>query len=406
MAVGLATIGKLTAIAGVRLASTAAGIRYSERQDITLIELIPGSRTAAVFTRNRFCAAPVVVAREHLRIAEPRAFLINTGNANAGTGTRGIDDAECSCRELGIRLGLAKEQVLPFSTGVIGEPMPMGRLIKALDDLPDHLNPDGWNDCARAIMTTDTEPKGLSSTLSLNGQTVHFTAVAKGCGMIRPNMATMLCFVATDLAIEKELLDRLLRVATDASFNRITVDGDTSTNDACVLTATGTAAAAALQSIDDPRYLQVENAVTALLVKLATMLIRDAEGASKFITVQVSGAASTEDASHVAYTVAHSPLVKTAMAAADPNWGRILAAVGRARVEHIDSEKISLTINGQRIATAGCVDADYSEAKGQAAMTAEDIFLGIDLGVGEQTFQVWTSDLTTEYVVINASYRS
>ncbi|HED13405.1 MAG TPA: bifunctional glutamate N-acetyltransferase/amino-acid acetyltransferase ArgJ, partial [Gammaproteobacteria bacterium] len=365
-----------------------------------------GSNTAAVFTRNRFCAAPVTVAREHLQLGQPRALLINTGNANAGTGNQGLRDARQSCTVLARRLGCQEHQVLPFSTGVIGEPLPMDRFIAALDSLPARLHPDRWVDCARAIMTTDTEPKGVSRSLQLEGQRVTFTAIAKGSGMIRPDMATMLCFIATDLAMDKAMLNRLLRVATDASFNRITVDGDTSTNDACVMTATGVVPAPVLCGVDDPRYPVVENTLTSLLVELATLLIRDAEGASKFVTVQVSGAARPEDAREVAYCVAHSPLVKTAMAASDPNWGRILAAVGRAQAEQIEPDKISITINGLRIATAGCVDVTYSEARAQEALASQDITVSIDLGVGTGAFQVWTSDLTTEYVVINAGYRS
>jgi len=406
MAAGLPSLGRLSQVPGVRLAVTAAGIRYKGRDDLAFLELAAGAETVAVFTQNRFCAAPITVAKAHLQQAQPRALLINTGNANAGTGKQGIEDARICCIELARRLGCTEEQVLPFSTGVIGEPMPLDSLVAALDSLPTKLNEDCWADCARAIMTTDTQPKGVSRVLELNGHTVTFTAIAKGSGMIRPNMATMLCFAATDLTIDKIILNRLLNTAVASSFNRITVDGDTSTNDACVLTATGVSPAPALIRGDDPRYFVVENVLTSLLVELATMLIRDAEGASKFITIQVSGAASSEDARNVAYCVAHSPLVKTAMAASDPNWGRILAAVGRARAKKIDPNKITIAINGLNIVTGGCVDTEYSEASGQAVMALQDIFLRINLGLGEETFQVWTSDLTTEYVVINASYRS
>jgi len=406
MAAGLPPLGRLTPVAGIRLAVTAAGIRYPDRNDLALLELAGGARTAAVFTRNRFCAAPVTIAKDHLQQGQPRALLINTGNANAGTGEQGLQDARVSCVEVARRLGCDEVQVLPFSTGVIGEPMPMNRLIPALDSLSEKLDPDHWLDCARAIMTTDTRPKGVSRALELNGHTVTFTAIAKGSGMIRPDMATMLGFVATDLEINKELLQQLLDTATAASFNRITVDGDTSTNDACVLTATGISPAPALNRADDPRFPAVENTLTSLLIELAILLIRDAEGASKFITVQVSGAASAEDARSVAYCVAHSPLVKTALAASDANWGRILAAVGRAEARRIEPGKITISINGLRIASAGCLDPEYTEDSGQVAMALQDICLHIDLGVGKDSFQVWTSDLTTEYVTINASYRS
>jgi len=406
MTAALPALGALLPVAGIKLAITAAGIRYPGRDDLALIELAAGSNTAAVFTGNRFCAAPVTIARENLQRSRPRALLINTGNANAGTGVQGMQDARLSCREMAARLGFQGDEILPFSTGVIGEPMPMSRLLAGLDDLPEKLQSDRWSDCARAIMTTDTQPKGVSRVLDLDGQQVTFTAIAKGSGMIRPNMATMLCFAATDLAVDSKILQRLLHVATDASFNRITVDGDTSTNDSCVLTATGISTIPALTAVDDPRYPEVEQILTDLLVELATLLIRDAEGASKFITIQITGAASTTEAENVAYCVAHSPLVKTALAASDPNWGRILAAAGRAHAEHIVPEKTNITINGLRIVTGGCVDNRYTEAAGQAAMATVDITLGIDLGVGEGAYQVWTSDLTTEYVTINASYRS
>ncbi|MGD8854571.1 MAG: bifunctional glutamate N-acetyltransferase/amino-acid acetyltransferase ArgJ, partial [Gammaproteobacteria bacterium] len=334
----------LLPVPGIRLAAVAAGIRYRDRNDLVVMELAQSSRCAAVFTRNAFCAAPVTLARAHLSRQTPRFLLINSGNANAGTGERGLADAASTCLTLARRAGCEPEQVLPFSTGVIGEPLPVERIEGRLDDALAALSEDGWADAAQAIMTTDTVAKGISRTLDLGGQRVVITGIAKGAGMIRPDMATMLAYVGTDAAVEAGALQRCLRRAVDGSFNRITVDGDTSTNDACVLVATGRSPAA---SLDDqhPELMSFCDAVAEVCRHLAQLIVRDAEGATKFVSVCVQGGRDTEECLEVAYTVAHSPLVKTALYASDPNWGRILAAVGRAGLPDLEVNRIRIFLD-------------------------------------------------------------
>lgn len=405
MAVGLNPPEALLPVKGIRLATAAAGIRYQGRSDLALIEVVHGTRAAAVFTRNAFCAAPVTVAREHLAGAAPRFLLINAGNANAGTGEEGLRDARDSCRLLAERAACIEAAVLPFSTGVIGDRLPVNRFGPAIEELLIGLHADGWLDAAQAIMTTDTVPKGASRRVELGGRTVTITGIAKGSGMIRPDMATMLAFVGTDADLAQGLLQTALDKAVRTSFNSITVDGDTSTNDACVLLATG-ASGMLLEVEDSADYAAFTDALEEVCRELAQAIVRDAEGATKFVTLEVIEAADEEEARQVAFTVAHSPLVKTALFASDPNWGRILAAVGRANVVGLDVGRVWLTINGVSIVRDGARDPNYSEAQGVEAMSPEDITIGIGLGRGTAGTRIWTSDLSHEYVRINAEYRS
>jgi len=407
MAVGLAPPEQLQPVPGVRLGTTAAGVRKPGRTDLVVIECAPGSEVAAVFTRNRFCAAPVTVARDHLAAGAPRALLINTGCANAGTGQAGIEAARACCVALARRMGCAPEQVLPFSTGVIGEPLPVDRIVAGLDGCLAACTPDGWAAAAAGIMTTDTVPKARSVRVDLPGSgPVTITGMAKGAGMIRPDMATMLAYVATDAAVERPLLQDLLVQAVTGSFNRITVDGDTSTNDACLLIATGQCGMAPVQDRADPRCAPLAAGLADVLGWLARAIVRDAEGATKFLSIVVEGGASEADCLAVAYTVAHSPLVKTAAFASDPNWGRILAAVGRAPVTELDVTRVALTINGAPVVRAGEPVAGYDEAAGRRAMAPAEIEIRIGLGAGAASATVWTSDLSHEYVRVNAEYRT
>ena len=393
-------------VAGVRLAAVSAGIKTPGRLDLVLLELAPGSVTAAAFTRNAFCAAPVQVAREHLAAESPRYFLVNTGNANAGTGDEGLVAARACCDALAAQAGTSSRSVLPFSTGVIGEHLPVSRLVDALPDALAQLGPDGWLAAAEGIMTTDTRPKAASRQLDLGGVTVTLTGMAKGAGMIRPNMATMLDFLATDAAIEPGLLDRVWKGVVEGSFNRVTVDGDTSTNDAAVLVSTGAAGNSPLEQRDDPRLGPFVEALESLALELAQALVRDGEGATKFVEVRVEAAMDEAEALEVAYTIAHSPLVKTALFASDPNWGRLLAAIGRADIADLDVDKVELRINDVLIACNGGRAPDYTEAAGQAAMKPSDIVIRVGLARGQSGASVWTSDLSYDYVRINAEYRT
>lgn len=403
MAVGLDAPESLPEIDGIRIGTAAAGIRKPGRPDLAVLLCEPGTRAAGCFTRNRFQAAPVIVARENLAASpEPRALLINSGNANAGTGQPGLDDARAVCRALADLDGVSEAEVLPFSTGVIGQRLPRERIVDALPGMLADAVPDGWLDAARAIMTTDTVPKGTSRRVAVNGVSVTLTGIVKGSGMIRPDMATMLAFIGTDAAIPAPALQACLTRAIEQSFNRITVDGDTSTNDACMLLATGQRGGE-LAAHDLTRF---QEALNDLCRELAQAVIRDGEGATKFVEVAVSGACDDKDAREVAMTVAHSPLVKTALFASDANWGRILAAVGRAPVERLDVERVGITINGCPIVTGGGVDPGYREEQGAAAMAAEEITITVDLGLGTGACSVWTSDLSHDYITINAEYRT
>ncbi len=392
-------------VPGITLGTVAAGVRYPNRRDLVVMNLVEGSTAAAVFTTNAFCAAPVQVAREHLGVMMPRYLVINTGNANAGTGAAGLTDARAVCQALADLQGCTVEEVLPFSTGVIGEPLPVAPIQAGLPHAIAALTADGWTDAAHGIMTTDTRPKIASRQLALVGTTVTVTGIAKGAGMICPNMATMLGFVATDLAVSLDDLRELLEDAVADSFNSITIDGDTSTNDACVLLATGQAGIAfdALGEDDKTAFSQ---ALQTLFLDLAQQIVRDGEGATKFITVRVINGEDEVECRQVAYTVAHSPLVKTAFFASDPNWGRILAAVGRAQIIDLDTDLIDIDLNDCRIVERGARSASYTEAAGKAAMSATDIVITIDLHRGLAQKQVFTCDFSHDYVSINADYRS
>lgn len=408
MATGDDTLGELRPVPGVRLGTASAGVKKAGRRDLMLIELAPGSQCAAVFTRNAFCAAPVTVARRHLQACagQPRYLLTNTGNANAGTGAGGIADARRCCESVAELAGVGADEVLPFSTGVIGEPLPVDRIRSALPAVNAALAEAGWTDAAAAILTTDTRPKGLSVSFQCDGREYVVTGIAKGAGMIRPNMATMLGYIATDAAVAPALLQSLLADAIAISFNRVTVDGDTSTNDACVLVATGAAGNAPLDSLDSDLGRALCDAVQEVCVHLAQALVRDGEGASKFVTVAVEGGLSEEECLDVAFTIAHSPLVKTALFASDPNWGRLLAAIGRAGLPELDVNRVGVCLNGVLIAENGCRAASYTEEQGVAAMAPEDIEILVQLNRGDADARVWTTDFSYDYVRINAEYRS
>lgn len=393
-------------VAGVELAAGMAGIRYRERDDLVLIRLAAGSTVAGVFTRNAFCAAPVHVARANLARQDVRALLINAGNANAGTGKSGFDVASNSCEVVAQSLNIEKHQVLPFSTGVIGEQMPLAPFETALPGLAAALSPQGWERASRAIMTTDTLPKLRSRQFSLDdGRVVTMTGMAKGAGMIKPDMATMLAYIATDAPVEAQTLQEMLNHAAAVSFNAITVDGDTSTNDACMLMASGSAGGSplALASENGQTFLI---ALQSLMQELAQGIIRDAEGATRFITVQVDGAISVEEARKAAYAVAESPLVKTAAFAGDPNWGRILAAVGRSGVPGLDIDAVSLWLDDVALVANGQPHPEYQEAAGAAVTAQAEYSIRVNLGRGQERATVWTCDYSYDYVKINAEYRS
>ena len=402
MAVGIESVANLPVVPGVRVASIAAGIRYQGRDDLVLFEFSPGTRVAAVFTGNRFCAAPVTVARRHLEDVPTRYLLINSGNANAGTGMEGTVAAESCCAAVAALGGCEAEAVLPFSTGVIGEQLPLAVIEAALPDLFATLREDAWVSAAHAIMTTDTVAKGCSRHVDVGGETVTISGIVKGAGMIRPNMATMLSFIATDAAVPAALLQRWVSEGAEQSFNCVTVDGDTSTNDACVVAATGASAV----EIDETNGETFVEALFGLMRELAQAMIRDGEGATKFVTISVDGASSVGEAREVAFTVAHSPLVKTALFASDPNWGRILAAVGRAPVEALNIGAVDIWLDDVAVIRGGEPAPGYTEERGQAVMDRDEIVIRIGLGNGRQGVTIWTSDLSYDYVKINADYRS
>ncbi len=394
----------LLPVPGIRVGTCCAGIRYAGRRDLVVIEAAAGSTCAAVFTRNAFCAAPVIVAKRHLDIARPRYLVINTGNANAGTGQRGIADAEASCAALAGLTGCQSREVLPFSTGVIGEPLPLDRLVTGLPQALAELRPEGWEEAARGIMTTDTRPKAVSRQLRSDGRTVTLTGIAKGAGMIKPDMATLLAFVATDAGLSKPLLQRCLEAAVAESFNAITVDGDTSTNDACVLLATGRAGPAIRQ--EGAVYTAFAAALREVCIELAQAIVRDGEGATKFITILVEQGRDVAECRQVAYTIAHSPLVKTACFAADPNWGRILAAVGRSGLDALALDAVVIYLDEVCIVRNGGRSEDYTEELGQQVMQRSDITIRVQLGRGAVGTRIWTTDLSFDYVRINAEYRT
>jgi len=399
----------LLPVAGLELGTARAQIRKPGRRDLLVVRLAPGAAVAGVFTRNRFCAAPVQVCREHLAQTEAggaiRALLVNTGCANAGTGQAGLADARASCEALAKLLGCDARQVLPFSTGVILEPLPMDRLLGGLPAAIADLAADRWADAAEAIMTTDTIPKAASARATIAGRSVTVTGIAKGAGMIRPNMATMLGFAATDAAVAPALLRRWVREAADASFNRITVDGDTSTNDSFVLAATG-AGGLRVEADSDPGAAELKALIIDVATRLAQAIVRDGEGATKFISIRVEQARDVDEASAIAYAIAHSPLVKTAFFASDPNLGRILAAIGYAGVDDLDVDRIELFLDDVHVATAGGRHPAYREEDGQRVMKQAEIAIRVVLARGDAATTVWTCDLSHDYVSINADYRS
>ena len=398
---------QLLPVKGVRLGTAEANIKKPNRKDLLVIALDPGAIVAGVFTQNRFCAAPVLVAREHLHTRqEIRALLVNTGNANAGTGADGRARATRSCIEVAGLLNCEPDQVLPFSTGVIMEPLPIDKIVMGLPVAVADLREDNWFDAARAIMTTDILPKAISKQIEVNGAQVTITGIAKGSGMIHPNMATLLGFIATDAVIDKALLDALLHHAVERSFNRITVDGDTSTNDACVLMATGLAAMPKITDAGSQEYIALQAAVSEVAVYLAQAIVRDGEGATKFITIQVEGGKTFEECSKVAYAIAHSPLVKTAFFASDPNLGRILAAIGYAGIADLDVSRIKLYLGDVLVAENGGRAASYQETDGQRVMRQDEITIRVLLKRGNISTTVWTCDFSYDYVKINAEYRS
>ena len=395
----------ILAIAGIRLASIAAGIKKNSNDDLVVFSIDESSTCAASFTQNAFCAAPVTVSKQHLSQYSPRALLINSGNANAGTGNTGMQNARQSCEWLAQALDCKPEQVLPFSTGVIGEQLPMPAMQSGIDLVVSGLSEDNWLAAAKGIMTTDTVAKAVSRTFKLDGQQVTISGIAKGSGMICPNMATMLAFIATDANVEADFLQQCLSAAVENSFNAITVDGDTSTNDACVLIATGKAGNDQIDKDSADAAVFVDGLQTVCL-HLAQAIIRDAEGATKFVSVCVKQAGSKAEARDVAYTIAHSPLVKTALFASDPNWGRILAAVGRAGIEQLDISGVNIFLGDVCIVRNGGIDSHYSEEKGQHEMDKHEITITVELNRGEDSATIWTSDLSHEYVRINAEYRT
>jgi glutamate N-acetyltransferase/amino-acid N-acetyltransferase len=397
----------LLPVAGVELGWAEAGIRKAGRKDLLLVRLCEGSAVAGVFTLNRFCAAPVQVCRAHLDSGRSiRALVVNTGCANAGTGEPGLAAARATCEAVAQQLGCAPQQVLPFSTGVIMEPLPLGRLVAGLPQAQARLAADHWAQAAEAIMTTDTLPKAASTRALVGSHQVTVTGIAKGAGMIRPNMATMLGFVATDAAVAPALMTPLARQVADASFNRITVDGDTSTNDSFIVMATGASGMPAIESINDPRLPLLTDVIVAVARQLAQAIVRDGEGATKFIEIIVEGASDAREAAQVGYAVAHSPLVKTAFFASDPNLGRILAAVGNAGIANLDADRVQLHLNEVWVAKDGGRHPQYREEDGQRVMKGSEITVRIALGRGEVGHTVWTCDLSHDYVSINADYRS
>ncbi len=397
----------LLPVAGVRIGVTEAGVRKADRKDLTVFLLDEGTSVAGVFTQNRFCAAPVQVCREHLAAGQGiRAMVINTGNANAGTGADGLARAHATCAALSRQLGLPVAQILPFSTGVIMESLPVDRIQAGLPAAIADAQAAHWGRAAEGIMTTDTLPKAFSAQATVGGKTITITGISKGAGMIRPNMATMLGFLATDAAIEPALLQGLVRDLAEGSFNRVTIDGDTSTNDSFVLIATHQAGNASITQFDSGDGAVLKAALLGVAQKLAQAIVRDGEGATKFITVQVEGGQTSAECRQVAYAIAHSPLVKTAFYASDPNLGRILAAVGYAGIADLDQTKIDLYLDDVHVAVNGGRNPDYQEADGQRVMKQQEITVRVLLGRGPAQDTVWTCDFSHEYVTINADYRS
>ncbi|MGC8117271.1 bifunctional glutamate N-acetyltransferase/amino-acid acetyltransferase ArgJ [Metapseudomonas otitidis] len=405
MAVGLGPLPTLHPVPGFELGIASAGIKRPGRKDVVVMRCAEGSTVAGVFTLNAFCAAPVILARKRV-LGPVRYLLTNTGNANAGTGEPGLAAAARTCARLAELAGVDESAVLPFSTGVIGEPLPVEKIEAVLGNALADLSENNWAAAATGIMTTDTLPKGASRQFEHDGVTVTVTGISKGAGMIKPNMATMLGYIATDAKVAQGVLQDLLRDAANKSFNRITIDGDTSTNDCCMLVATGRAALPEITQASGELFAALKQAVFEVCMEVAQAIVRDGEGASKFVTVQVNGGGTHQECLDVAYAVAHSPLIKTALFASDPNWGRILAAVGRAGVPNLDVSKIDVFLGDVCIASKGGRASTYTEAQGAEVMAREEIGIRIELGRGNCNETIWTTDLSHEYVKINAEYRT
>ena len=396
----------LLPVPGIELGYAEAGVRKAHRKDLLVMRLAPGATVAGVFTQNRFCAAPVQLCQSHLAGGKPiHALLVNTGNANAGTGEQGLANARQTCVALAELMGCEAEQILPFSTGVILEPLPVERIVAGLPAAIANLKADNWFNAAEAIMTTDTQPKAGSRWVTIGGQQITLTGISKGAGMIKPNMATMLGYLAMDAKVAQPVLEHLVKKTADHSFNCISIDGDTSTNDSFMLIATG-AAPLSIDSIETPEYAALEAAVIELAQFLAQAIIRDGEGATKFITITVEEGKSIKECRKVAYSIAHSPLVKTAFFASDPHLGRILAAIGYAGVHDLDVSQLNLYLDDVWVAKNGGRNPDYQEADGQRVMQQSEITVRVKLGRGKASSTVWTCDLSHEYVSINADYRS
>ncbi len=391
-------------VPGIRLGTACAGIKKPDHRDLVIIEIAEGGQTAAVFTQNAFCAAPVIVAREHLAMTAPQYLLVNTGNANAGTGEAGLADVRACCQALAAAAECPAEAVLPFSTGVIGERLPVDKITLAIPAALEKLEASAWEEASWGILTTDTKPKCFSSKLEIDGQVVTLTGMAKGAGMIRPDMATMLAYLATDAEIDAVDLQGCLKDAVEQSFNRITIDGDTSTNDACLLIATGKSGLRLKPG--NAGFDTFSQALKALCVELAKAVVRDGEGATKLINIEIMSGASKAECLEVAYTIAHSPLVKTAFFASDPNWGRILAAIGRAPVSKLDLGKARIFLDEVCVVEQGGRAPGYTEEQGQQVMARDEINVRVELGRGEAQANVWTCDFSYDYVRINAEYRT
>ncbi|MDF1781551.1 MAG: bifunctional glutamate N-acetyltransferase/amino-acid acetyltransferase ArgJ [Alcanivoracaceae bacterium] len=392
-------------VPGIRVAAVKAEIKKPNRRDLVVFELASGARTAGVFTLNRFCAAPVQVTKKHLASKSPKYLMINTGYANAGTGELGMQDCLQSCELLAQVAQCSADEVLPFSTGVIGQRFPLAAFERGLPDAIQSLDEHGWGKASEGIMTTDTRPKITSRRVEIDGEAITITGISKGAGMIKPNMATMLGFIATDAKISQSLLEKWSSELANVSFNRITIDGDTSTNDCCVLVATGCGGHAEFDT-ETAEALVLKHALEQVYVELAQAIVRDGEGATKFVEVRVDQALTHDDARIVAETVAHSPLVKTALFASDPNWGRILAAVGRAPIAELDVNQVNIWIGDVQIVSRGGVANSYTEEQGANVMAASDIAIRIELGAGDASETVWTCDFSYDYVKINAEYRT
>ncbi|MCP3752447.1 bifunctional glutamate N-acetyltransferase/amino-acid acetyltransferase ArgJ [Pseudomonas sp. SBB6] len=405
MAVGLGPLPTLHPVPGFELGIASAGIKRPGRKDVVVMRCAEGSSVAGVFTLNAFCAAPVILAKQRVQ-GSVRYLLTNTGNANAGTGAPGLAAAERTCAKLAELTGVDASAVLPFSTGVIGEPLPVEKIEGALQAAIDDLSENNWAAAATGIMTTDTLPKGASRQFQHDGVTITVTGISKGAGMIRPNMATMLGYIATDAKVAPAVLKDLILDGANKSFNRITIDGDTSTNDCCMLIATGKADVAEVSEASGPLFDALKKAVFEVCMDVAQAIVRDGEGATKFVTVEVNGGGNHQECLDVGYAVAHSPLIKTALFASDPNWGRILAAVGRAGVPDLDVSLIDVYLGDVCIASKGGRSASYTEAQGSAVMAKEEITIRIELGRGQCSETIWTTDLSHEYVKINAEYRT